>query len=123
MNIHHGRVRNQHEPVGRDGVDPATKSVPGEMTRADVRLEIVETGVARAEEEHVLTRCDHAAVMSWPYETPGFLLTSQEIRTRLLFTGLQVEPPRFGEYTTPDDDGAVPIVGILGPELVSIIGR
>ena len=105
--------RHHHQTVRGDCVDPAAEPMTGKVARARIACEIVKTREAAAEDEHVLRSGEHAAVMTRPGKTPRNFRAGERMNASLLLARMQIERPGFGNYPAPDDNRAMPVVGIF----------
>ena len=74
----------------------------GEVSRAGIGFQIVETGEAAAEDEHLIRSGEHAAVMTRPGKTPGNFLAGERMKASLLLAGQQIKRPGLGNDPAAD---------------------
>nr|AUN35867.1 hypothetical protein [uncultured bacterium] len=122
-NATRARFGNHHQPVRRNGVDPATNSVPGEVFCPGIIFEVVERRESRAEHQHAGATRQHSAVVAGSDHAPRHRLTGKRMFAHLLRAGVEIVAPRFGDDLIFDYDRAVPVIGVFRPELVPVISR
>ena len=106
---------HHQQAVGRNEIDPAARTLPAEVLRAEVVVQVVPAQRAGAEEQGVRRRGGAAAVVPGAGELPGFLAPGHRMDARLLLAGPQVVGPRFGVQRVADHHRTHAVADLVCP--------